>query len=204
MKCLLWLLASLFTCQFGLAQQRIHVSVESSQPPLLNASAGDDITLTGSDLTLGDIPSALGGLEPYTYQWLPETDLDDASASNPVYFGSEEQSFTLVVTDNRGCTARDTLSIVITGLSNIKDDNSLVVYPNPGAGIIRLKIQESSIEDSKEIRLHDSTGKLIINEIWNILNEDYLFDVSALSAGNYIISIGQGKDVITRQLIISK
>jgi len=204
MKHLFLPIFSLCIFQLASAQQRIYVSVASNQPPLLNASAGSDLTLTGSGLVLGDTPVALGGLAPYTYQWLPETGLDDASTPNPVYSGDQPQSYSLVVTDNRGCTARDTINIVITGFSDIQNDALLLVYPNPGAGMIRLKMKDGNKQSSAILSLHNSTGQLVFKKNWDNVQDDYFIDVSTLSSGNYIISIGEGKGLITRKLMISK
>jgi len=165
MKYLILLFISLCLHLHASGQQIIFVSVSSNQPPILNASAGSDITLSGSDLTLGDTPSALGGLAPYSYQWLPETGLDNALISNPVYSGDQPQSYSLVVTDNRGCTARDTINIVITGFPDIHDDDLLLVYPNPGAGMIRLRMKEGVKQSSKLLSLHNSTGQLVFKKI---------------------------------------
>jgi len=204
MKYLILLLISLYLHLHASGQQRIFVSVSSNQPPILNASAGSDITLSGSDLTLGDTPSALGGLAPYSYQWSPETGLDNALISNPVYSGDQPQSYSLVVTDNRGCTARDTINIVITGFPDVHGDDLLLVYPNPGAGMIWLRMKEGVKQSSKLLSLHNSTGQLVFKKNWNNVKDDYCIDVSTLASGNYIISIGEGKGLITRKLMINK
>jgi|GEM_PF-3696291 len=204
MKYLILLTVNFCLLQLASAQQRIYVSVASNQPPLLNASAGSDLTITGSGLVLGDTPAAFGGLTPYTYQWLPETDLSDASTPNPVYSGDQPQSYSLVVTDNRGCTARDTINIVITGFPDIQNDDLLLVYPNPGAGMIRLKMKDGAKQSSAILSLHNSTGQLVFKKNWNNVQEDYFIDVSTLSSGNYIISIGEGNGLITRKLMIHK
>ena len=204
MKYLFLVLVSLCLLQYTSAQQRIHISLQTDQPPLLNASAGSDLNLSGADLVLGDTPAASGGMEPYSYQWLPETDLDDASSANPVYSGDQSQSYTLIVTDNRGCTAMDTINILITGVSEISNDALLVVYPNPGAGMIRLKMRENANGVSKVIRMYSSTGQLILNAQWDDVKHEYLIDVSALAAGSYVITVGEGKEILTRQLVISK
>jgi len=145
-----------------------------------------------------------GGVAPYTYQWLPETGLDDASTPNPVYSGNQSQSYLLVVTDNRGCTARDTINIVITGFADINDDDLLLVYPNPGAGMIRLKMKEGIKQSSLPICLYSSTGKLIFKMIWENVKDECLVDVSTLASANYILSIGEGKGLISRKVMINK
>jgi hypothetical protein len=204
MKYLFLLIVSLSLQNYVSAQQRIFVSVNSNQPPTLNASAGSDTSITGSDLTIGDTPTAIGGLAPYTYQWLPEMGLNDASTPNPIYSGDQPQSYSLIVTDIRGCTARDTINIVISGFPDVQNDDLLLVYPNPGAGMIRLKMKEGVKQSSYPIILQSASGQLVFNRIWENVKNEYLIDVSTLASGNYVISIGEGKGLITRKLMINK
>jgi hypothetical protein len=205
MKYLIFLFANFCLLPYASAQQRINVTVESSQPTLLNASAGNDLTTSDTDVALGDTPAAIGGLIPYSFQWLPETDLDDATSSNPIYSGDESQSYTLVVTDNRGCTATDTINIMIViGISEIPTEDFLLMYPNPGDGMIRLSMRELTGVTSQEIRVHRSTGQLVLEQTWVNVKDDFLIDVSSLAAGSYIVAIGEGENQVTRQLIIRK
>ncbi|GAB4377211.1 MAG: hypothetical protein Kow0075_05360 [Salibacteraceae bacterium] len=90
-------------------------------------------------VTLGGIPSAIGGVPPYTYSWFTrpyknpflktvnhtEFWLDDSTLANPslIHFSFETDSvreFILTVTDSLGTMAKDTVRLSICGY-----------YPNP-------------------------------------------------------------------------
>lgn len=80
-------------------------------------------TCPGDDIVLGsfhcDDPSqlsttALAGTPPYTYQWLPATDLDDNTIANPTVINPQfSRVYTLIVTDSEGAqkTAVCTLDV---------------------------------------------------------------------------------------------
>jgi hypothetical protein len=202
-----WLLTILFFASSlsGFSQRRIEVNVNSSQPAELFAKAGTDLVITGSDLTLGDNPAAIGGIEPYSYQWLPETDLNDATQPNPSYSGNVVQSFTLIVTDNRGCLSRDTINIELgVYLNSISDDNVLLIYPNPGLGMVRLEMQGKKGGLGQTVSLMNANGKLLYTGKWENQDEHFLIDVSNLSGGTYFVRVGEGKESIARKLIITR
>ncbi len=77
---------------------------------VLIADAGNDETIyLGNSTTLGGAPPAAGGTPPYSYVWLPGTDLDNQFISNPVTNTSVDISYVLFITDAAGCSAQDTV-----------------------------------------------------------------------------------------------
>jgi hypothetical protein len=186
-----------------LAQRRIQVYVNSSQPAQLVASAGVDVDLSGGAVVLGGTPSAVGGLTPYFYQWQPETGLDDASSANPSFTGSGPQNFVLIVSDQRGCSASDTMSIVIAGLPELKGDDGFLVYPNPGQGVIKLKFNKAHQAANQPVTLYNALGQLVKSSNWGN-SEEILIDVTNLDAGNYTLVVGEGTTKISRSILIKK
>src|SRR5690606_18151370 len=79
------------------------------------ADAGADQILcsTYSNNVLGGNPSAKFGVPPFTYSWTPTTNLDDATASNPVLTTAltNNITYTLQVTDSNGCTGTDQITL---------------------------------------------------------------------------------------------
>jgi len=79
------------------------------------ADAGIDQTIaTGGSATIGDSPTASGGTSPYTYSWLPITDLDDPTLANPVASPTADTTYTVTVTDSNGCTDTDSVTLTVT------------------------------------------------------------------------------------------
>ena len=87
--------------------------------PLPTASAGADenlINCGGDSVQIGGSPSASGGTSPYTYSWSPSGGLSSVSSSNPFVRGiSSNTTYTLIVTDSRGCTASDAVLVNVSG-----------------------------------------------------------------------------------------
>jgi hypothetical protein len=63
----------------------------------------DTLILPGDTAKLGAIPSATGGIPPYIYEWSPNSDISDASISNPLAWPSISTGYILKVTDQSGC-----------------------------------------------------------------------------------------------------
>lgn len=80
--------------------------------PSLIVSAGADATeCKGALLTLGGMPTAVGGTMPYTYAWSPTTGLSSSVIANPTITIQQAQQFICTVTDARGCVKQDTVMI---------------------------------------------------------------------------------------------
>lgn len=80
----------------------------------LRADAGSDqVICEFESLTLGGNPSAIGGFAPHTYAWSPSTDLTNATLANPVATPSATRDYILTVNDANGCTAVDTMNVLV-------------------------------------------------------------------------------------------
>jgi len=183
------------------AQRSFDIQINSTQPTLLVASAGDEPTLSGSDLVLGGTPAGLGGSEPYIYLWLPTENLDNPTIANPIFSGNSFTEYTLLITDSRGCFASDTIQILITGLGNPPEENVLKAYPNPGSGNIRIVAPENFL---KKTRLHvfDAAGRIVYTGPWTDDKKEYLLDVSKLAKGTYTLMLSDGDESVSNKIII--
>ncbi|MFN8309530.1 MAG: Ig-like domain-containing protein [Chitinophagales bacterium] len=87
--------------------------------PLPQADAGPDKTLiscTSDSLQLGGSPSAKFGTPGYTYSWTPTAGLTSTSVANPYVKNlGAFTTYTLSVTDSKGCTASDQVNVSVTG-----------------------------------------------------------------------------------------
>ncbi len=78
----------------------------------LAANAGFDIDLCiGSEKAIGD--TVTGGTPPYTYSWSPSTGLSATNVLKPVANPSTGTTYTLLVTDSKGCTASDSTIVTV-------------------------------------------------------------------------------------------
>jgi hypothetical protein len=187
------------------AQRRIEVTLESQQPPALVASAGNDLTAPSGSILLGGSPAALGGTEPYSYQWQPSVGLSDATLANPAYLVNQTQTYTLLITDQRGCTALDTITITLLGTpSATGDESGIVLFPNPGSGMIRLACRQQTFHPTASVKIFDAGGRLLKSSSWSSLGADAQLDLSLFSAGTYTISIVDGEKHFSNSFIINR
>ncbi|MDA3911127.1 MAG: hypothetical protein PF448_07210, partial [Bacteroidales bacterium] len=82
--------------------------------PTPTADAGSNASIcNGENVSIGGSPTASGGSGPYNYSWSPSTGLSSTSASNPTASPSSTTTYTVVVTDNNGCTASDNVTVTV-------------------------------------------------------------------------------------------
>ncbi len=109
----------------------VNVPVDCST---LSANAGNDATITqGNSINLGGVPSASGGLAPYSYLWSPASSItNSASFANPNASPASNTCYTLQVTDANGCQSSDTICITVNAAI---DCSSLMVNAGQNTSI---------------------------------------------------------------------
>lgn len=98
-----------------------------------------------------------------------------------------------------GCisTTKDTAWMFLCTNSPNKYSNQFSIYPNPCNGKLNIK----SSNTIYLIIIHDITGKILLQND-NIHNKDIEIDISALSSGNYFVSIHTDEGIKYSKLII--
>ena len=107
---------------------------------------------------------------------------------------SNVQSFTVtqdgyyqvLVNNGAQCSAlSDSIYVGINKVSNVYDEKSILIYPNPSAGIVNVSISNQNIS---KLELQDIAGHSVISQSVENKNSGRI-DLSHLSAGIYILSI---------------
>lgn len=84
------------------------------------------VVLAVPDTSLcGPHPVTLTATGAQTYSWSPATDLSNSNISNPVFTGSNTQTYTVTGTGANACTAKDTITITVNAqpfISTITDN----------------------------------------------------------------------------------
>ena len=77
----------------------------------------DGTSIVSNGLVTTTSASIPGSSPSYTYAWSPSTDLDDATSNAPVSSATTNQSHTLTVTSNGGCSGTDLVEVVLNSPS---------------------------------------------------------------------------------------
>ncbi len=188
----------------GVSQNRIEVTFSAGQPEELVANAGIDVVTGEQGIVIGGTPSAVGGIEPYSFLWVPDTDLDDATVSNPILSGDGNYEFALNVTDARGCTSSDDLSVSITYIDDIVANKDVLIYPNPSNGKVCIASNYFVGTEGFDVSVISGKGEVIFTEQAKSISGKYELDITTFSEGNYLIFFHSKKQNIVGKLIIKK
>jgi len=91
---------------------------------------------------------------------------------------------------------------ITSGIKNVKEIYPLTLYPNPATGFVMIEMPFNT-ESKSDLNIYDISGNQVYNTQINILNSSARIDLPAtLKPGLYIISIHNGKQTATQQLII--
>ncbi|MBN2350457.1 MAG: T9SS type A sorting domain-containing protein [Bacteroidales bacterium] len=199
---ILTFLISIVLIIFGIyiAEAQTTVTLNVNQPAALLVDAGIDVSINeGESATLGGTPTATGGYGDYSYLWSPSTDIDNPALSNPLVTPASTTIYSVSVTDAKGCTNSDNISITVipqTGLTEKDNKHSITLFPNPVRGL--LSIRSSDLPGNIiTVYLLNSTGQIIFIKPAILQNNilDETLDLSGLPKGSYIIKL-ENEDVI--------
>lgn len=182
-----FLLIMVFCSSILSAQNHVYTTLLVAQAPELEADAGNDIISSGAQITIGGSPTAIGGTAPYTYSWSPQEYLSNPTLSNPSLTPGQEIDYTVTITDSKGCTASDEISIKITSTRLIQNQD-IVFYPNPASEsiVIQSNAHHTLID---RLQIFDSSGRIIKEQVNVKITSGYIVDVSQFSAGKYLVCV---------------
>ena len=142
--------------------------------------------------------SATGGSYNYTYSWSPATNLDDATAQNPVFTATEAGDFTYTVTVSDGTeTASASVTFTVIDDTNVDEIGSenVSVYPNPAASVINI----NGLNDfaNLEVKVLNLQGQVVM-----IVSNSLEINVEDIEAGVYFLNINcDGTEIIKRIVV---
>jgi hypothetical protein len=205
MKIALIIVLSLAFAFQSLSQNRIQVQLTSSQPNQLIASAGTDVSAPANNVQIGGFPAAEGGLEPYTYAWSPSIGLSSADVANPELTADSALTYILLITDQRGCTSTDTLSLfLIPNKVTESGEATLRVYPNPAGGIVNVELLQQFENANLHLMMLDETGREVYTSRPEVISDAIQLDIRSLSTGLYTIILNDGTSSCRQQLVIKR
>lgn len=134
------------------------------------------------------------GVSPFTYYWHP------GGQTTQGISGLCHGTYIVTVMDMNNCLRTDSITVDFsTGIRDI-DKNAFSLYPNPTAGKLTIKLNNSSKSGVSGI-LFNSTGEKV--RLFSLTDRETLLDISHLEAGIYRISIF-GADGISSQTFVKQ
>ena len=148
-------------------------SITVTVNPAIIANAGADITTcAGKDTVLGK--EATGGSGIFTYKWTPSTGLSSDTVARPRLTPTVTQTYTVVVTDSRGCTSNDEVNIIITNPISFTSTT-------PATGLDFGELDACQNDDSLTFTITNNSGRIVRVTGYNVSNS--AFKVVSPAAG---------------------
>jgi hypothetical protein len=133
-----------------LKSQETIIKVPFPQPKKLVLDAGANQVMTsGQIITLGTDVSITGGTPEYLFIW---KDSRDNQYSTPTISVNEPGSYYLTVTDEKQCTAIDSIRVdYFSAIDNSESVPVFSIFPNPSAGVFNYRILKPENNDILEV-----------------------------------------------------
>jgi hypothetical protein len=166
--------AGIYTCTVTDANNCSLVKTATiTEPAVLTAN----ITSAGNSAT----SNTTGGSPGYTYTWTSGSTTNSAT-------GLANGTYTLTVTDAKGCTATGTVTIITSSIKTINDNAALTLYPNPTNGTF-------SVVSANQIGLiciTDILGNVVLNIKAETKNQQVNLNNEPM--GIYFVKVISGND----------
>lgn len=186
----------------GLAAGSFTVTITDSKSCTATASATvsqPTAALTVTTTKTANTATAVvsGGTPTYTYSWNTTPAQTTATAT-----GLTAGTFSVTVTDSKGCTASTT--VVLSSIKDIASAgfNTLAIYPNPTTSYFTIKadlIESSAVS----IEIVDIKGQLVaVKDLGFGMNIEEKILIDMLSAGVYTVKVKSATGIATQKLII--
>jgi hypothetical protein len=77
-----------------------------------------------------------------------------------------------------------------------------VIYPNPSSDFFKIEIKDNFFEKNFTFILNDASGKIILQKIIQITDNQFLIDIKNISSGIYFYQIRNEKTISKPKKII--
>lgn len=124
--------------------------------------------------------SVSGGTAPYTYSW---TGPSGFTANTQDLTGLTAGVYSVVVTDNNGCTFTVNNITITSSVGIIENGIAYSIYPNPANNEFTLQLPEG---ESLNLQLFDALGNLVLTQT---ANSTTTVGVSTLAKGIYVFTL---------------
>ncbi|WP_051568403.1 choice-of-anchor I family protein [Crocinitomix catalasitica] len=134
-----------------------------------------------------------------TYQWFYEGEAIDGA--NDLEITPEfDGEYTVVVTNEEGCTGVATYEVAYTGLA-ANDFGAFTVYPNPAGEYTTVEF--GMLNGNGTVKLINILGEVVIShEIQSSNNGSMQLDLGQFTTGIYFVELSDGKTSQSKKLII--
>ncbi|MBT3244562.1 MAG: T9SS type A sorting domain-containing protein [Bacteroidetes bacterium] len=172
------------------------IPIHIDQADFLISNAGSDTVICKNhSLNLGSDEVAQGGVPGYFYNWFPSVYLDDPTKANPDCSPEETITYILTVTDAKGCTSSDYITVGIDPCLGINmiEEASIMIYPNPVKDNFRISGLPFST-DRLNVSLINKLGQTVLYNDYTALSSLGEVEVSLsgliLPPGVYFVKLG--------------
>jgi hypothetical protein len=136
----------------------------------------------------------------FSYQWFMNGNIVP-SAINEFFVVSLIGNYSVTIMDANGCSTSSS-DFSYSNTSSMEEEsilNKILVYPNPGNGIVNLTIN-NPMSNHFNIRVYDLLGRCLFNKTNN--QNELQLDLTNLSSGQYHLIIDTEKEYYSIRIVI--
>ena len=134
--------------------------------------------------------------EGYSYQWF-RNGASIKGATDQVYIKTQEGSYTVQVTDGKGCPQLSDVPVTTDLQTTVFNSSSFALYPNPANE--KITVQTDARESEMKVKLFSLPGLLLMETTFP--GHSGQMDVKNLESGVYIVEISCAKGRASKKFV---
>ncbi|MEO8085729.1 MAG: T9SS type A sorting domain-containing protein [Bacteroidota bacterium] len=140
--------------------------------------------------------TATGGTLPYSISWIPA----NGSLYSDTIHQLLEGIYTVTLTDHNGCTVSiiDTLIDSPNRVSNLNEQNGILIFPSPTNGKIKIVNLKFEID---HIEINNLLGEMKYSAVFNGGSQKPVIDIESLPSGIYFVKAFAGDKILVGNVI---
>jgi N-acetylneuraminic acid mutarotase len=146
--------------------------------------------------------------DPATGNWQQLANFPGERMFGGVYFGMNNKGYVGMGTDTTVFATRFSSKFweyspdTVSGIDDFISSTQFSIHPNPAATQVTITLEEPQWNNRfVTLDVLSAEGKLVVREKVKITGRKYVLDVTKLSAGNYLISVSDGKSSSTGRFV---
>jgi len=159
-----------------------------------------NVDLGGVDDTI-DVVSYPHTLDAHAYPYNPVYLWQDGS-TNQTFEVNADGWYSVEVTDDNGCYSMDSVYVhLIDAVSEISENVSVSVYPNPNKGVFTINYV-SNVSENITIVIMNAQGQVVLTDQSNSIGLTKQFDINQFADGVYYLKLTTETQNLVKKIVV--
>ncbi len=136
-----------------------------------------------------------------SYQWYDGNSIIPG-ATGTFYVATQSGNYSVIVSNQNGCSAKDEINITLAGLSMLASAEKIRIYPNPAADKLVISVGSSIDKSKTKLEIYNMLGEIMYSgSLFTLDGLSKELTISSFAKGIYYVQLKNGNACLTQKFI---